>query len=268
MKNISEQPNFTDAADDKEIVGSQTFETVDKDEQINENLLTAESNSQNKEDNVDQIGAIPSKDGFLSIDENLENEKKEIDCENKNVAYQKNGSVQNLGKFKNVENLLSAYNALEAEFTRKSQKLSDLQSVADNLNNPSADYLLEKKFDEFLITHEKAKDYQNELKGKLAEIKNINDADNILTKEYITILQANIKDEQALSDDENFLKTHIYNNKKVCDRIVARYILGIRQTKTVNVISSSGRSIALTPANFPATLSEAGEIARNIIKKK
>ena len=39
------------------------------------------------------------------------------------------------GKFKDAETLLEAYNSLEAEFTRKSQKLADIQKELDNYLN-------------------------------------------------------------------------------------------------------------------------------------
>ena len=40
-----------------------------------------------------------------------------------------------LGKFKSVDALLNAYNSLEAEFTRRSQRLRELEARAQNNGN-------------------------------------------------------------------------------------------------------------------------------------
>ena len=41
---------------------------------------------------------------------------------------EKNNGSNEFGKFKDAESLLKAYNSLEAEFTKKSQKLASLES--------------------------------------------------------------------------------------------------------------------------------------------
>ncbi|MBR1984914.1 MAG: hypothetical protein IKA31_04150, partial [Clostridia bacterium] len=60
----------------------------------------------------------------VGVNQNIENES----IENKNVESvveeQTNGS---LGKFKDAESLLTAYNNLQAEFTRKCQKLKEFE---------------------------------------------------------------------------------------------------------------------------------------------
>ena len=42
-------------------------------------------------------------------------------------ARRETGAAANLGKFKSVDALLNAYNSLEAEFTRRSQALRELE---------------------------------------------------------------------------------------------------------------------------------------------
>ncbi|MGN1235292.1 MAG: hypothetical protein ACI4U2_04885, partial [Christensenellaceae bacterium] len=42
-----------------------------------------------------------------------------------------------LGKFKDVQALMSAYRALEAEFTRRSQKLRELESALEKKESAS-----------------------------------------------------------------------------------------------------------------------------------
>lgn len=46
-----------------------------------------------------------------------------------------------IGKFKNTESLLNAYNSLQAEFTRKCQRLSELESKAQSTTENVEDYI-------------------------------------------------------------------------------------------------------------------------------
>lgn len=52
---------------------------------------------------------------------------------------EKEENTQNLGKFKSVEALLTAYTSLEAEFTRRSQKLKELENKVEDLQQATAE---------------------------------------------------------------------------------------------------------------------------------
>lgn len=74
--------------------------------------------------------------------------------ENSGVKEKADGSI---GKFKNTESLLSAYNNLQAEFTRKCQKLSELESLAEKTassNSTAEEYIKENpQMVEKILTH-------------------------------------------------------------------------------------------------------------------
>jgi hypothetical protein len=63
------------------------------------------------------------------------------------IALENNGSSAvktedgSIGKFKNTESLLNAYNSLQAEFTRKCQRLSELESKAQSTTENVEDYI-------------------------------------------------------------------------------------------------------------------------------
>ena len=59
-------------------------------------------------------------------------EKQGLNIEKSGEGFSAEGSI---GKFKNTESLLSAYNNLQAEFTRKCQKLSELESLAEKTSS-------------------------------------------------------------------------------------------------------------------------------------
>ena len=55
-----------------------------------------------------------------------------LNIEKNGEGFSADGSI---GKFKNTESLLNAYNNLQAEFTRKCQKLSELESLAEKTSS-------------------------------------------------------------------------------------------------------------------------------------
>ena len=61
-----------------------------------------------------------------------------LNIEKSGEGFSADGSI---GKFKNTESLLNAYNNLQAEFTRKCQKLSELEkSIENTLNKKDEHY--------------------------------------------------------------------------------------------------------------------------------
>ena len=54
-------------------------------------------------------------------------EKERVTAENAAGAEKENGAAAELGKFKSVDALLKAYQALESEFTRRNQRLKELE---------------------------------------------------------------------------------------------------------------------------------------------
>ena len=73
------------------------------------------------------------------VEKPVENEVNEnFDIEKIATSGAADGSI---GKFKNTESLLNAYNSLQAEFTRKCQRLSELESKAQATTENVEDYI-------------------------------------------------------------------------------------------------------------------------------
>ena len=77
-----------------------------------------------------------------------------LNIEKNGEGFSADGSI---GKFKNTESLLNAYNNLQAEFTRKCQKLSELESLAEKTassNTSAEEYIKENpQMVEKILTH-------------------------------------------------------------------------------------------------------------------
>ena len=163
--------------------------------------------------------------------------------ENNLEQPQKNIGSNEYGKFKDAESLLKAYNSLEAEFTKKSQKLSMLESENEKTNillAKQAEH--EQRVNDFVSKFEIAKPFSSALKESLlksddADIKEV--ALNMISKTYKTAEQ--------YSQDEEFLNNYIFSNQGIKDKIVKDYLSKITQNSPIKV-ENGGSSITLTTA--------------------
>ena len=167
------------------------------------------------------------------------------------------------GKFKDAESLLKAYNSLEAEFTKKSQKLASLESENEKTQlelNKQAEQ--EKRVDEFVSKFEIAKPFSSALKESL---KSGEDVD--IKEEAIRMIAKTYKTALDYSRDDEFLNNYIFSNQEIKDKIVKDYLSKITQSSPIKLENGAG-NITLTPPKLPSTIVEAGKLAKSIIKQK
>ncbi|MBR4998420.1 MAG: hypothetical protein IKY10_00935 [Clostridia bacterium] len=167
------------------------------------------------------------------------------------------------GKFKDAESLLKAYNSLEAEFTKKSQKLSLLESEnVKTQNEITKKAENDKRVDEFVNKFDIAKPFSSALKESLH---NNNEVD--LKEEVLRLVSKTYKSAEAFSKDDEFLNNYIFSNESIKNKIVKDYLSKITQSSPIKV-ENGGASISLCPPNIPKTIKEAGTLAKSIIKHK
>ncbi len=173
------------------------------------------------------------------------------------------GSNENLGKFKDAESLLKAYNSLEAEFTKKSQRLASLESENTKREIEANKRLeIEKKVDEFATKFEIIKPFSSTLKESLIQDENLNFEDEVMK-----LVTNNYKRAEDYASDKEFLNNYIYSNNEIKENIIKEYLSKITQTSPIRIDSGSN-SIPLSPPNVPTTIQEAGRLAKSIIKQK
>ena len=172
------------------------------------------------------------------------------------------GSNSDFGKFKDAESLVKAYSNLEAEFTKKSQRLAMLESeVNKEKEEQNRIALLNRQVDDFVTKFEAVKPFSSALKASLQK------EDANLAEEAIKLLSNNYKKPEDYANDGEFLNNYIFSNKEIKDKIVKDYLSNITQNSPIK-IDKSGSSISLTPPKQPTTIAEAGKLAKSIIKQK
>lgn len=173
-----------------------------------------------------------------------------------------NGSI-NLGKFKDAESLLKAYNSLQTEFTKKSQRLSELE-------NSKTEFAREEKINnaikEVEQSHNIIQKFSTEIKESLKD-RDEQDYKQVVQEELLKHLEKNYKTMDDYITDEHFLNNYVYNNQAIRENIIRDYLTNLTNTPKVKVMSNISSSIPTSPPNTPATIKEAGKLAKNIIKQ-
>lgn len=134
-----------------------------------------------------------------------------------------------IGKFKDVDALLTAYNNLQSEYTKKCQAYSALQkSLKDNSEN----------FD----LGKKASNPETETK---------------------------VEDENLSTEDrEKLLQDYILNNPTLRDKLIAHYFDELILPKAPKLIGSDrGSNVMVSPVSKPKTLEDAERVVRDMFNK-
>ena len=188
-----------------------------------------------------------------------------------------------LGKFKDAETLYSAYNSLQAEFTRKCQRLSELEKANalnkeetlnkdDALNQEHQDAPVYSEEDwnkrvlEFLSKNEDAKPYAKEICQTLISDKEISNSKDALSLAWAKIIQKNYKKPSEILSDE-FIDTYVINNDRVKQKVMQILAKDISQQRVPTTVGAhTGSHINLPRQIQPQTMAEAKELVRKLME--
>ena len=207
-----------------------------------------------------------------------------LDLAIENSAESEIGSqVLDLGKFKNAQALLDAYNNLQAEFTKKSQQLSKLKQDKINeekkeISSQESDNLpqndekstendektvenikLSQNFDNelnlFLEENGMAESYSDEIKSHYLD-KN----QNPFERAWASVILSHIKQNDDKSNDP-IINQYILSDEKVKNKIIENYLTELSTSRPPVMISSqSGERLSDIKPDSPKTLAEAKEM--------
>lgn len=186
--------------------------------------------------------------------EQLETEP-ELNSENSNSSM--------YGKFKDAETLLEAYNSLQAEFTRKSQKLAEFQKKQEEnallSNNDSLENILNDSTDK-----EKYKKEVTEILDNDSDISNLPNKNRVAFK---IIKEAERRAAETLNNQE-YVDKYIESNEKIKEKIISNYLSSLNNIQSApKVISGNSSNIYFSPSlQLPKTLKDAGDILTKMLK--
>lgn len=183
------------------------------------------------------------------VEENAEGSQIEVTTGDKSEA--ENGET--VGKFKDVNALLEAYNNLEKEFTKKCQRLSALEK--DKVKEGET---LKKQVDEklslFLSSNGEASAYKEELLAKVNENDSLKRMDDPFGYVWAEMVFDKIKN-QKLTDES--VKNYILSNENIKNAVIENYINQLAENKSPVIISSKGNRVATVATQNPSNLNDA-----------
>lgn len=106
-----------------------------------------------------------------------------------------------LGKFKNSEKLLDAYNELQSEFTRKCQRLSEaekklqemaLEDASKTQEEISNDFAWNKNISEFLQSHKNASELVEDITNEIMNDEALRQSEDGLERAYNRVIEKNL----------------------------------------------------------------------------
>lgn len=161
---------------------------------------------------------------------------------------------QKIGKFKNPQELLRAYGELEKEFTRRSQRLRELESGKQSLKSEE-DFkvAVDKFFNEIPAAKAFAKDIANELINNPA----LREDANCLNVALLKVLTDKFRTPEQLMSDGQFLKDYVFSSEEVRDAIIENYLDGVRKGVPPYTLRGGGMQ-CVAPKVKPKTIEEAG----------
>lgn len=160
---------------------------------------------------------------------------------------------ETVGKFKDANALLEAYNNLEKEFTKKCQRLSELEK--DKIKEEEElDKKVEEKLALFLSSNGEATNYKDELVEKVKSDDSLKKMDDPFSYVWAEMVFDKIKN-QKTSDEA--VKNYILGNENLKNAVIESYINQLSENKSPIIISSNGNRVATVATQNPANLDDA-----------
>ena len=176
-------------------------------------------------------------------------------------AQVKDKNKSEVGKFRNPEELMRAYNELEKEFTRRSQRLAEAErklKEKDAPFNPDEEEwkaTVDKFFERTPSAKPFAKDMARELMAHPELRRDANCLNNALTR----VLVAKFRTPEQMLQDGQFLNDYVLTSTAVKAAVIEGYLKGLKDGKPPVVMQGTGE-LGVTPRKNPKSIEEAGNL--------
>ncbi len=200
------------------------------------------------------------------MEENVFGEQPEIEEQVQSdciVGTSKSSNDGSLGKFKDAESLLVAYNNLQAEFTKKCQKLSELENSKNKVVYDDENW--NKRVASFLDENPEAKKFSKEISEYILSNPELKNNEKVLELAWSKIAMQNYKEPKNLIDDKDFLNNYIFNNENIKKQILENYLKNVKSSPMV-ISGSDGVMPSSKEVYRPSNLKDAKKIVEKYFK--
>jgi len=187
------------------------------------------------------------------------------------------GEGSPLGKFKDSQALLGAYNELQSEFTRKCQKLSETEKKLQEIKNvpndtseledfKSKEFIWNKNVSEFLQSHKNASGLVEEITEEMMKNVDLKNSPDGLEKAYAKVIENKYIPHEELVKNQEFLNKYVYSNDEIKNKIINEYVSSLQKSQNPISINNSGYNGGVATANNFNSLEEAGKYVEKMFK--
>ena len=159
------------------------------------------------------------------------------------------------GKFKTPEELLHAYGELEKEFTRRSQRLKELESASAEPFKNEEDW--KAAVDKFFTETPSAKAFAKDIANEIIEHPELKRDKNCLSIALTRTLVNKFRTPEQLIEDGQFLNDYVLKSQRVKDAVIANYLQELKDGEPPLTLGGGGMQFAASP-RMPKTIEEAG----------
>lgn len=182
----------------------------------------------------------------------------QTDCESEQSEAERGVPI---GKFKSVDDLYHAYNSLQSEFTKKCQKLAEIEK--DKAVVPS-DEELEGGLKSFLLENQEAYFYVDEIKKRVFSDDKIKGLEKPFDKVWAEMLFEKLSSPDKAN--EPMVQNLILKDEKIKDLVIQNYVKGLEENKAPVVMTSeTGERVARVATSKPDTFEQAKQVALDLL---
>ncbi len=174
-----------------------------------------------------------------------------------NTTEQDETDLAPSSKFKSVEELEKAYNALEKEFTRRCQRLAKLEKACQKTEEKGE---WKVQVDKFFTETPDAKKYARDIATEIAKDTSLRSRSNPLEVALNRVLLSK-KTPSDLAKDEDFLQEYILSSDFVKKAVIHGYMKDLQAGKPPVLMTKLGQN-TVAPQSKPTTIEEAGRMFR------
>lgn len=199
--------------------------------------------------------------------EQVEQDESAQKIENKVDNGQTDGS---LGKFKDTQSLLNAYNNLQAEFTKKCQQLSQLKLQIENQAAEKATPIYnrpdwQEKVSDFLQKNQAAQQYAEQIGQIIMQDDSLATNDSALEIAFAKVASQQFVSPNKLIEDDAFVEDYVLKSDKVKNAVLELFVKQLEQNKPPVVIGQNGQSTQVLYKTLTAyTLDQAKDIVKQM----
>ncbi len=208
-----------------------------------ENVVTTETASDGGNLQNEQINPAKQEDKQPI----LQNEEQNKTQEQTKTSY---------GKFKDPQELIKAYGELEREFTKKSQRLKELEN---SLRPFESEQEWKEATDKFFERTPSAVPLRKEIAREILFDPALRKDRDCFDKALVRVLAKNFKTPEQLMSDGQFLKDYVLASSEVKDAVISGYLADIASSQPPRTVGGGGNQ-CVAPARRPVTVEEAGRM--------